>query len=135
MNINFCLCCFLGLAVFGNLYAQTDVPKHYELKGTAYLQSDSILNVWMKNEFPHILKKNKLKLTCAGCYSIHMDVVLAVDENGKLLTSKIINTKCCGEEFSQRLESQFLEYFNTLIFPPSLRSLSFQYRLGTGLSC
>ena len=135
MKIRFSLFTLLLCVVMGNLLAQTDVTKHYELKGKAYTQSDSILNVWMKNEFPYILKKNKLQLTCSGCSSIYMDVVIKVDNAGKLGGTQIKTTHCCGGAFSLKLENQFLEYFNTLLFPGSLHNISFQYRLGTGLSC
>lgn len=116
-------------------FSQTTVPKHWELKGLTYTQSDSIHEVWMKTEFPTILKKNKLKMKCDGCSNIYMDVVFGIDGAGLLLGINVKKSVCCGGEFSEKLKSDFLAYFGNFKFPPSLLNLTFEYRLGTGLSC
>ncbi len=116
-------------------YSQVTVPKHYELKGQAYTQADSIHDIWMDTQYWNILKKNKLKMKCSGCDNIYMDVVMGIDNNGRLLGINVVKTKCCTSEFSENLKSEFLAYFGDLIFPPSLWNMTFEYRLGTGLSC
>ncbi len=117
------------------IFAQTNIPKHYELEGRAYTEADSIRNVWMKKEFPSILKKNKLKMTCAKCSNIYMDVVFTIDANGVLRLPKILQAVCCGSSFSNQLSTDFLDYFYDLQFPWALRNMIFEYRLGTGLKC
>src|SRR5687767_7534234 len=122
--------------ITSGIYSQTDqIPKHYELKGQAYTQADSILDVWMDTQYPVILKKNKLKMTCAKCTNIFMDVTLDIDSSGQLKSANIVKTVKCGGEFSQNLILEFLAFFKKCIFPPSLREIMFTYRLGTGLKC
>jgi hypothetical protein len=119
----------------GATFSQTNIPKHYELEGKAGTQADSILKLWNKKEFPSILKKNKLKMTCAKCSNIYMDVVFTIDANGVLRLPKIVKTVCCAGGFSNDLSTDFLDYFYSLQFPWALRNITFEYRLGTGLSC
>jgi hypothetical protein len=126
------LFCFL----FCKGYSQTDsIPKHYELKGLAYKQADSIQDVWMTTHYPVVLKKNKLKMTCAHCSNIFMDVIFKIRADGRAQDWLTVNSNKCGEKFSAKLEEDFLIFFENFIFPPSLRNLIFEWRLGTGLSC
>lgn len=125
----------LLILINGTLFSQTNIPKYYELEGRAKTEADSVLKVWMKKEFPSILKKNKLKMTCAKCSNIYMDVIFTIDANGVLRLPKIIKTVSCGGAFTSQLSDDFLNYFYALQFPWALRNLTFEYRLGTGLSC
>ena len=126
---------FLYFILARTLFSQTNIPKYYELEGRAYTEADSIHKVWMKKEFPSIIKKHKLKMTCAKCSNIYMDVVFTIDANGVLRLPKLVKTVCCGGSFSSDLSCDFLNYFYTLQFPWALRNLTFEFRLGTGLSC
>lgn len=131
----------IGIFIFFYLgictsYSQSDsVIKYYELKGQAYQQADSIVQVWMKTHYPVVLKKNKLKMTCAHCSNIYMDVIFAIRSDGRLDEAQTVNSDKCGEKFSAKLEEDCLIFFENFIFPPSLRNQLIQFRFGTGLSC
>ena len=121
---------------FTYLPGQSDeVVKYYELKGQAYTQADSIVDVWMKTHYPVVLKKNKLKMTCAHCTNIFMDVIFGIREDGRLDDFKTVDSNKCGEKFSEKLIVDFLIFFENFIFPPSLRNRLIQFRFGTGLKC
>lgn len=113
----------------------SQVLKSYELKGDSWKDWNKIYQDWMKNEYNKILKANKLKMTCSGCENIFLDVVLNVDSTGKMTFYKLVNSNKCSEKFSKKLEIQFMKSFFNLEFPPSLRNMYFEARLGTGLKC
>jgi hypothetical protein len=96
---------------------------------------DSIDNYWLKNEFPVCLKNNKLKLSCSGCESIYLVVNFYIDKEGKLTKYDIVKEKVCGKTATTALKKCFLSYFQTLVFPPHLRNINIQVRLGNGLKC
>ncbi|HLC82605.1 MAG TPA: hypothetical protein VJI69_02165 [Bacteroidia bacterium] len=111
------------------------VPKSYELKGDSWTDWNKIYQDWMKREYHKILKENKLKMNCSGCENIFLDVVLNIDSTGKMTFYKLVNSNKCSEKFSKKLEIQFMKSFFNLKFPPSLRNMYFEARLGTGLKC
>jgi hypothetical protein len=96
---------------------------------------DSIDNYWLKNEFPLCLKNNKLKLSCSGCENIYLVVNFYIDNEGKLTKYDIVKEKVCGGTATAALKKCFLSYFQTLVFPPPLRNINIQVRLGNGLKC
>jgi len=110
-------------------------PKYYQLTSDQYKAWKSIEDEWMKKEYRTILKENKLKMTCAGCESIYMDVVFIVDTRGTLIQTKTLKTRKCAGEFSKKLEERFLKWFLNFSFPAQLYNLKFEVRLGTGLKC
>jgi hypothetical protein len=89
----------------------------------------------MTKEYPKILKQNKLKMNCNGCSSVAMNAVLAIDNAGKLQNYRMIKSKVCGNDFSKKLELQFISWFQKQIFPKELFNLKFEVHLGTGLKC
>ena len=111
------------------------VVKSYELKGEAWNDWKKIEDDWMKNNYPKILKSNKLKMNCRSCESIYLEVVIQIDSSGKLNNYKLINSKKCGEKFSKSLEIQFMKPIFNIEFPHSLKNMRFEIRLGTGLKC
>ena len=74
-------------------------------------------------------------MSCSGCESVYMDVVLCIDEDGKLKYYRLVKTKKCGAEFSKGLEIRFMKWFFTKQFSAELYNTRFQVRLGTGLKC
>ena len=115
--------------------SSSQVLKSYELKGDSWKDWNKIYQDWMKNEYHKILKENKLKMNCSGCENIFLDVVLNIDSTGKMTFYKLVNSNKCSEKFSKKLEIQFMKSFFNLEFPPSLRNMYFEARLGTGLKC
>lgn len=115
--------------------SSSQVLKSYELKGDSWKDWNKIYQDWMKNEYHKILKENKLKMNCSGCENIFLDVILNIDSTGKMTFYKLVNSNKCSEKFSKKLEIQFMKSFFNLEFPPSLRNMYFEARLGTGLKC
>lgn len=139
-NILSIFLCFFSILVFSqevpmDTVSAVQVPKSYELKGDSWKDWNKIYENWMKNEYHKILKENKLKMTCSGCENIYLDVVLNIDSTGKMTFYKLVDSKKCSEKFSKKLEIQFMKSFFNLKFPPSLRNMFFEARLGTGLKC
>ncbi len=132
-NIFFTILIFVLMCIY--LPAQNSVPKHYELKGDAYIQADSILDLWLATEYPTILQKNKLKMTCAKCENIFMDVVFIISNEGSLIDYEVVKMNKCGQDFSDELKAEFVFFFSRNKFPPALRSMHIEFRLGTGLKC
>lgn len=117
------------------LTGQIEGIKHYELKGQAYQQADSILNIFMKVEYPALLKKYKLKMNCANCTGVFMDVVLFIEPDGHVVDYVVTDSKKCAVEFDEEMQAEFVFFFVQINFPPSLRDMHLQYRLGTSLKC
>ncbi len=116
--------------------AQSDsIPWYYELKGDAYQQADSLLDLWMATAYQTILKKNKLKMSCKKCTSVYMDVIFLIEPDGTFIDYEVLQSRKCGEEFDGDLQGEFVFFFAQIKFPPALRELRFRYRLGTSLSC
>lgn len=106
----------------------------YELKEAQWKEWAKIEEEW-KKEYSKILKEQKIKMSCSGCESVYMEVVLCIDEDGKLKYYRLVKTKKCGAEFSKGLEIRFMKWFFTKQFPAELYNTRFQVRLGTGLKC
>jgi hypothetical protein len=118
--------------------AQPDSPKRilsYELSGSAWAAWNAIDADWMKNHYWACLEKFSLKMSCARCENIYVDVELHINVEGKLESYKVLKENICENKITPELEQAFLEYFKKLIFPESLRNLIIEARLGTGLKC
>lgn len=113
----------------------TIVPKSYELKQPQNKIWDSVYTKWMRTEYPKILKQNKLKMNCNGCSNIAMNAIFVIDNSGKLQNYTMVKSKVCGNEFSKKLELQFISWFQKQIYPKELFNLKFEVHLGTGLKC
>ncbi len=111
------------------------VFQFYDLNKTAYKSWNNIDSVWHYNSFRKCLSENNLKLSCAKCESIYLDVIFTIDSTGKLIDYRIVNEKLCGGRFTPELKICFLEFFLDFNFPEELRRLKFQVKLGTGLKC
>lgn len=111
------------------------IPKAYELSPEQSTAWRNLQQAWMKTEYPKLLKQQKLQMNCSGCENIYMDAVFSIDATGKLKHYELVNSKKCAQTFSKALADQFTAWFFTVQFPPALYDLSFEVRLGTGLSC
>lgn len=110
------------------------VLKSYELPDAEWKAWQKTEEAW-KGEYTKILKEQKLKMNCNGCESIHMDVVLSIDAEGKLKHYRLLRSNKCSEAFPKALEIRFMKYFFGLKFPDELKGKNFEVRLGTGLKC
>ncbi len=111
------------------------IIKTHDLNTQQWHVWDSISNYWLKNEYTACLKKNNLKLSCGHCESIYLVVNLYINNDGKLSKYDIVKDKVCGSKATTKLKNCFLNYFNTIVFPPPLRNINIQAHLGNGLKC
>lgn len=114
---------------------QDTIITFYNLEKEAYKSWNNIDSVWHYNTYQNCLINNKLKLSCAKCENIYLDVVFRIDSSGTLYDYKVVNENMCGMKFKPELKVCFLEFFINYIFPAELRNKSIQVRLGTGLKC
>lgn len=111
------------------------IPKFYQLPQQQWQAWQKIQQQWLKNEYPKILQVQKLKMNCSGCENIYLDAVFSIDASGKLNHYQLLNSKKCADQFSEQLVKKFTAWFFAIQFPPELHGLTFEVRLGTGLSC
>ncbi len=111
------------------------IVRSHQLPKEQYREWKIIEDEWMKNEYGKILKENKLKMKCANCENIFMNVIFTIDTSGKLIATKTVKTRKCAGEFSKKMEDRFLKWFLNFTFPKELYNLKFEVRLGTGLKC
>jgi hypothetical protein len=111
------------------------IPKAYDLTREQSQAWRTIEQEWLKTEYPKILLQQKLKMNCSGCENIYMDAIFTIDAQGRLKRYELVNSKKCADKFSKVLAARFTDWFFAAQFPPVLRELSFEVRLGTGLSC
>ena len=96
---------------------------------------DRIDSIWMHSTYWNLLAKHHLKMDCAHCERVSMQVDMQIDTSGRMISYKVIKSNCCGEAFSAQLIQEFMEFFEKYTFPPALRNLRFRTLLGTGLKC
>ncbi len=111
------------------------ILKSYQLPREQWQAWQKVQQDWLKTEYPKILRQQRLKMNCSGCENIYLDVVFSIDATGKLNQYKPVNSRKCAEQFSEQLLKKFVAWFFTLQFPPELYDLTFEVRLGTGLTC
>ncbi len=90
---------------------------------------------WKKHIFPGCLLENHLKLSCAHCDNIYIDVKLKIDSTGKLVSYEKTGGEMCGQEVTDKLVKCFLDFFYFLEFPPELRNVILEVKLGSSLKC
>lgn len=107
----------------------------WELNHDAREAWKTIDSVWMSEVYWNVLKKHKIKMTCAHCEKVMMHVDLKIDSTGKLTDYKVEKSMQCGSSFSPEMEEEFLNFFKALDYPQALRNLRIHAMLGTGLKC
>jgi hypothetical protein len=135
----FTIVLLLGLALAGPAAQQPAEPiapvKDYELKGEAWQLMNGIRSQWMKNEYRPLLRKYGLRMRCSSCEYVYLDVQLTIDGEGKVTGHKVVHENRCGKPFTDAMRKDFLRSYLALTFPPELRKLVIETRLGTGLTC
>ena len=89
---------------------------------------------WEEKYFNAFLKKYKVKLSCANCSSVYVDVHFAIMEDGHTHV-KVLQTKKCGTVFTAKQISELEKLLFNIEFPTGLYNTKFCGRIGRGLSC
>lgn len=89
---------------------------------------------WEEKYFTPFIKKQKIKLSCASCASVYIDVHFAIMEDGHTHV-KILQTKKCGTVFNAKQIAELEKLLFNIEFSPILYNTKFCGRIGKGLSC
>jgi hypothetical protein len=109
--------------------------KDDELEDGARPLMRQIHDDWMKKDYPALLRKHRLRMSCASCESIFLDVQLTIDGDGRVAEARVVKENRCGRAFSERMRRDFLRPLREIVFPEPLRGRVIETRLGTGLTC
>lgn len=133
------------LFVFSNTSIAQEVPvdkeidlsvlNDYELTDKQYSAWKSIKNNWLANDYELIKSENKIKLNCSNCSAFYVEVVIKINESGKMEYYKLVNGKRCGVGLTKQLELRVMSKFFKFEYPFELRNTTFKTRLGDVLKC
>ena len=112
-----------------------DVLNDYQLTDKQYAAWKSIRNNWLATEYEVVLAENNIKLNCKNCESFYVEVVIKINENGKMEYYKLLNSKKCGLVITKKLELRIMGKFFKFEYPFELRNTTFKTRLGNSLKC
>jgi hypothetical protein len=129
--IAFCL--IIQFQVFSQ--KNDSITRESQLRGKKYKAWHHFDTLWTRNIFPACLLENHLKLSCAECESIYFDVQLKINSAGKLVSHKVISSNMCGKDITTKLVKCCLDFFYFIEFPPELRNIILEVKLGNGLKC
>ncbi len=113
----------------------TNVLNDYELTDKQYTAWKSIKYNWMANDYELIKSENKIKLNCANCSAFYVEVVIKINESGKMEYYKLVNGKRCGVGLTKELELRIMRKFFKFEYPFELRNTTFKTKLGDVLKC
>ena len=113
----------------------TNVLNDYELTDKQYSAWKSIKYSWLASDYELIKSENKIKLNCKDCSAFYVEVVIKINESGKMEYYKLINGKRCGLGFTKELELRVMRKFFKFEYPFELRNTTFKTRLGDVLKC
>lgn len=105
------------------------------LKGDAYTFWHTNYDQWRTSNFYDCLKQAGVKMSCAHCTSVYLNVDLVIDEKGKVTSYKKIKSVMCGSEMKSSMEKCFINYFLKLDFPAEFHGKTFRIQIGNGLKC
>jgi hypothetical protein len=125
----------IHIQCFSQSVKPDSVIKADMLSGIQWQRWHSIDSLWLKYFFPSCLEENELKLSCATCGNIFLDAQLKIDSKGKLVDYKKIKGNICENDITNELEKCFLDYFYFMEFPPELRNMILEVKLGKSLKC
>lgn len=129
----FLLFVFFSIASFQN--GESKILNDYELSDKQFSDWNAIKNNWYATDFEKIKVEQKVAMSCKSCSSFMMDVILTINQNGKLESYKMVSGKKCGVPFNKELEVRMMRNFFKFEFPGSLRGLTFQTKIGDALKC
>ena len=120
-----------------HVFSQKKYPviREADLKGKALKEWHRIDTTWTKHIFPGCLLENNLKLNCADCDHIYLEVRLTIDSHGRLISHEKTGGTMCEKEISDNVVKCFLDFFYFLEFPRKLRNHNFEVKIGTSLKC
>lgn len=138
-------CILILLFVFSNMNVALEIPfdkeidlnvlNDYELADKQYSAWKSIRNSWLVNDYELIKSENKIKLNCSNCSAFYVEVVIKINESGKMEYYKLVNGKRCGVGLTKQLELRVMSKFFKFEYPFELRGVTFKTRLGDVLKC
>lgn len=112
-----------------------NVLNDYELTDKQYSAWKSIKNNWLANDYELIKSENKIKLNCSNCSAFYVEVIIKINQSGKMEYYKLVNGKRCGVELTKQLELRMMRKFFKFEYPFELRNVTFKTRLGDVLKC
>lgn len=115
--------------------AESDVLSDYQLSDKQYSAWKSIKNNWLASEYELIKSENKIKLNCSNCNAFYVEVIIKINESGKMEYYKLLNGKRCGVGLTKELELRVMRKFFKFEYPFELRNVTFKTRLGDALKC
>lgn len=89
---------------------------------------------WIQHYFYDFLSKRKIKISCAYCPSMSVDVIFDIDMNGKFI-SKITNVDRCDRKISNDEIKSLYAILKKMKFPKNFYNKVFIVRLGQSLRC
>ena len=107
----------------------------YRLSDRAAASWKEVKDDFNKKGFIPCLAQKKVKVSCAGCTAVIVRGVLHIDSTGRGFRFTKTYGRYCGSELPLDVEKCFMNFFETVDFPPELRGLSIQVDLGRGLKC
>jgi hypothetical protein len=111
------------------------IVKEVDLNDDQWNEWNNLDTTWTKNIMPVCLFENDIKLNCAKCESVYLKIQMEIDSTGKMVKYTKIKGNMCGNDFTQKLEKCFLDFFMFLEFPKELRNIILEVNIGNGLKC
>lgn len=119
-----------------SLFKSESAPvKEHELSGEQWHDWNNVKTEWMRKEYWSILKKYRIEMSCGDCEYAYITVRLHIDNNGRVVEIDIIKEQICRGGAVEELKDAFLKYFREAVMPESLRNMTIETMLGTGLRC
>lgn len=110
------------------------VPSEYAGGGDEWKTWSEARNAWYRESFAACLKRAGIRMSCGGCASATIKVLIQVDNSGKIVSMRKFYENVCGKSAPVEYETCIRDFYTTRTFP-SLRGKLFRASLGTGLSC
>jgi hypothetical protein len=110
------------------------VPE-YRLKGKAEESWRRIKEAYYRDAFTPCLAEKKVVVSCGGCTGVMLRGVIHIDKKGRFSGFEKTFGRYCGSTMPAGVEGCFMQFFESVEFPPELRGLSIQMDLGRALKC
>lgn len=110
------------------------VPAEYSSGGVEWKEWSAARDDWYKEAFGPCLKQSGIRMSCGGCASAYIKVLIQIDNTGRIAAIRKYKEGVCGMPAPPEYESCILKFYKARSFP-SLRGQLFRATLGTGLSC